>query len=166
MHVVVAAASKHGATTEIAEAIGAELIRRGLTVEVTEPAAVTKIDGYDAVILGSSVYLGRWQGSAKEMVERLGPELRARPVWLFSSGPLGDPPKPTEVSPDVAALVEATSAREHRVFPGRIDRSKLNFGERAVVAALRAHVGDDRDWDEITAWAGNIADALGATPAV
>ena len=34
MHIVVAAAGKHGATTEIAEAIATELVRRGLTAEV------------------------------------------------------------------------------------------------------------------------------------
>ena len=164
MHIVVAAAGKHGATTEIAEAIATELVHRGLTAEVTEPAAVTEVEPYDAVVLGSSVYLGRWQDSAKGMVDRLWPELSKRPVWLFSSGPVGDPPKPTEESPDVAALVTATGAREHRVFAGRIDKVNLSFGERAVVAALRAPVGDSRDWDEIKTWAGSIADALGATP--
>ena len=164
MRIVVAAASKHGATTEIAEAIATELVRRGLTAEVAEPAAVTTLDPYDAVVLGSGLYLGRWQNSAKSMVDRLGPELLKRPVWLFSSGPVGEPPKPTEESPDVAALVTATGAREHLTFSGRIDKSELSLGERAVVAAVRASAGDFRDWGEIKAWAGRIADALGATP--
>jgi len=164
MRIVVAAASKHGATTEIAEAIATELARRGLTAEVAEPAAVTTLDPYDAVVLGSGLYLGRWQNSAKSMVDRLGPELLKRPVWLFSSGPVGEPPRPTEESPDVVALVTATGAREHLIFCGRIDKSELSLGERAVVAAVRASAGDFRDWGEIKAWAGRIADALGAAP--
>ena len=164
MRIVVAAASKHGATTEIAEAIATELIRHGLAAEVVEPAAVTTLDPYDAAVLGSGLHLGRWRASAKSMVDRLGPEMLKRPVWLFSSGPVGEPPKPTEESPDVVALVAAAGAREHRTFPGELDKSKLSLGERAVVAAVRAPAGDYRDWGEITSWAGSIAAALGAAP--
>jgi menaquinone-dependent protoporphyrinogen oxidase len=93
-------------------------------------------------------------------VERAADDLAARPVWLFSSGPIGEPPKPEEDPVDVAEIVESTSARDHRVFAGRLERSRLGFGERAVVAALRAPDGDFRDWDEIRGWATAIADEL------
>jgi menaquinone-dependent protoporphyrinogen oxidase len=86
-------------------------------------------------------------------------------VWVFSSGPVGDPPKPEEDPVDVAGIVEALGARGHQVFAGKIDKSRLSFGERAIVTALRAPVGDYRDWDQIASWAGEIADALGAESA-
>lgn len=58
-------------------------------------------------------------------------------------------------------------AVDHRVFSGRIDPGRLGFAERAVVKALRAPIGDYRDWDVITAWAVEIATALGSSsPAV
>jgi menaquinone-dependent protoporphyrinogen oxidase len=82
------------------------------------------------------------------------------PTWLFSSGPVGDPPKPEEDPVDVAEVSEKTSAREHRVFSGKIDKSKLSFAEKAIVVAVRAPEGDFRDWDEIGDWANSIADSL------
>lgn len=160
MRVLVTAASKHGATTEIAAAIGEALQARGLTPTVAAPEAVDDVTAYDAVVLGSGVYAGRWLDSAKQLVERLGEDLAQRPVWLFSSGPVGEPARPEEDPHDVADLVDATGAAGHRLFPGKIERASLGFAERAITAALRVPDGDFRDWDEIAAWAGEIADAL------
>ena len=86
-------------------------------------------------------------------------------MWLFSSGPVGDPPKPEEDPVDVAGILAATKARDHRVFAGRIVKRQLRFTDRAIVAALHVAEGDFRDWTDIEAWAAGIADALGAGPA-
>jgi menaquinone-dependent protoporphyrinogen oxidase len=84
-------------------------------------------------------------------------------VWLFSSGPVGDdPPKPDEDPVDVADLLAATGAREHRIFAGKLVRKQLSFPEREIVSALRVPEGDFRDWTEIRQWAAGIADAMGA----
>jgi menaquinone-dependent protoporphyrinogen oxidase len=83
-------------------------------------------------------------------------------VWLFSSGPVGDPPKPEEDPVDVADLLAATGAREHRIFAGKLVRKQLSFPEREIVSALRVPEGDFRDWTEIRQWAAGIADAMGA----
>ena len=83
-------------------------------------------------------------------------------MWLFSSGPVGDPPKPDEDPVDVAELLATTNARDHRVFAGKLVRKQLSFPERAIVSALRVPEGDFRDWIEIRQWAAGIADALGA----
>ena len=80
--------------------------------------------------------------------------------WLFSSGPVGDPPKPEEDPVDVADLLAATAAREHRIFAGKLVRKQLSFPERAIVSALRVPEGDFRDWTEIRQWAAGIADAV------
>jgi len=160
MRVLITAASKHGSTGEIAGAIAEVLGGRGLETVVTPPEKVDDVAAFDAAVLGSAVYAGRWMKPARELVERAADDLAARPVWLFSSGPIGEPPKPEEDPVDVAEIVESTSARDHRVFAGRLERSRLGFGERAVVAALRAPDGDFRDWDEIRGWATAIADEL------
>ncbi len=160
MRVLVTAASKYGATGEIASAIGETLGRRGLEVTVVPPEEVQTVEGFDAVVLGSGVYAGHWLKPAKEFVERFGGALAGRPVWLFSSGPIGDPHKPTEDPVDVADVSQATGAREHRVFAGKLVKKHLSFGERAMVVAFRAPEGDFRDWPEIERWASSIADAM------
>ena len=163
MRILVAAATKHGATGEIAQAIADTLRDQGLDATVLEPEWVDSVDGYDAVVLGSAVYGGHWLKPARDLVGRCGPILVARPVWLFSSGPIGDPPKPEEDPVDVAELLAATGAREHRVFAGKLVRKQLSFPERAIVSALRVPEGDFRDWTEIRRWAAGIADAMGAS---
>jgi menaquinone-dependent protoporphyrinogen oxidase len=160
MQVLVTAASKYGATAEIAAAIAQVLDEHGLEATVLPPEQVEEVDGYDAVVVGSAVYAGHWLKPARELVERHAAVLAGRPVWLFSSGPVGDPPKPEEDPVDVVDLLAATGAREHRVFAGKLVRKQLSFPERAIVSALRVPEGDFRDWTEIRQWAAGIADAV------
>lgn len=160
MKVLVSAGSKHGATLEIAQAIGDELARFGHEAKVTPPEDVEGFSGIEAAVIGSGVYAGHWLPPARQLVEKNAKELAEMPVWLFSSGPLGEPPKPEEDPVDVAGLVTMVKAVDHRVFSGRIDLGRLGFAERAVVKALRAPVGDYRNWEIITAWAAEIARSL------
>ena len=92
--------------------------------------------------------------------------MRTRPLWLFSSGPIGKPPFPEAEPNDAATLTAMLHPRGSRVFPGRLDPALLTFAERAVVTAMRAPVGDARDWGEVQAWADEIATALAGDPAV
>lgn len=164
MKVLVSAGSKHGSTLEIAQAIGDELARCGHEAKVVPPEDVEGLSGIGAAVIGSSVYAGHWLPTVRQLVEKNAAGLAEMPVWLFSSGPLGDPPKPDEDPVDVAGLMTMVNAVDHRVFSGRIDLGRLGFAERAVVKALRAPVGDFRDWEIITAWAAEIAGALGSSP--
>ncbi|MGY1833090.1 flavodoxin domain-containing protein [Geodermatophilus sp. SYSU D01180] len=169
--VLVAYASRHGSTREIAEALARDLADSpaGRTVALYAAAlpAESRPDpaAWDAVVLGSAVYAGRWLPPAQELAVRCAGVLRRRPVWLFSSGPIGDPPYPPDEPQDAAALAALLAPRGHRVLPGRLDRARLGFGERAMVTAMRAPVGDFRDWDAVRTWAGDIAAALAPAPA-
>jgi menaquinone-dependent protoporphyrinogen oxidase len=160
MRVLVTTASKHGATNGISATIARTLEAKGLETTSEKPATVESLSGFDAVVLGSAVYTGRWMDDAKEFVERFGNELESKPLWLFSSGPIGDPPKPDEIPADGVKMAERTFARDHRVFAGKLDKSKLGLGEKAIVAAFRSPEGDFRDWEAIRAWAIEIADEL------
>ena len=163
VNVLVTAASKHGSTETIGKEIAVGLRNRGVYAEFCPPGDVSSLDEYDAVIIGSAVYGGHWIQPATTFVETHARALRKLPVWLFSSGPIGDPPKPDKDSIHVENIVEATGAREHRVFAGRIEHSELGFVERAMVKAVHATDGDYRDWGAVRDWTIEIADALGVT---
>jgi menaquinone-dependent protoporphyrinogen oxidase len=124
------------------------------------PDEVVALNAYDAVVLGSAVYAGRLLEPARSFIDQHAVELAGLPVWLFSSGPIGDPPLPAEVPPEAATLAERTGARGYHSFSGRLARGQLGFLERTVTKALRAPEGDFRDLDAIRAWADEIAAAL------
>jgi len=56
----VAFASRHGSTDEIARAIASELEVHSLEATVGEAGAVDSLEPFDAVVLGSAVYMGAW----------------------------------------------------------------------------------------------------------
>jgi menaquinone-dependent protoporphyrinogen oxidase len=158
MKVLVAYESKHGSTKAIAERIATTISTHDLNAvarpidEVDDPA------GYDAYVIGSAVYYGGWMKEAVEFVREHEFWLVDKPVWLFSSGPVGTsrPADPKEM----AILREAAKPRDHRVFYGDLDRDELSIGERLIVGALKAPDGDFRDWTEIEHWAEGIAEEL------
>lgn len=167
MKILVSAASRHGSTAEVADRIAGTLrsgLPGGTLVEVLPAADVGDVAGYDALVLGSSIYLGRWLEDARKLADRIAVNPPG-PVWLFSSGPIGNPAKPAGEPAEMGELVRATQAREHRLFAGRLDRHQLGFGEKAMVRALRVPEGDFRDWDAITAWGTQIATELSRTAA-
>jgi len=164
-HVLVCAAGKHNATMEIAVEI-ADRIGRVLgpgAVDVQPIGRTPPLDRYPAVVIGSAVYVGHWRPEALDFVRTNATALRTKDVWLFSSGPIGDPPMPAGPPADVEELIGLTRAHDHVVFGGRLDRRLLTWPERAVVRALRVQPGDHRDWPTIEEWAHGIGRSLAAT---
>lgn len=160
MSVLVSVASRHGATAEMGDVIVDELTAAGLDVQRVAPDDVEHVADYDAVVLGSSVYVGRLDAALRDLVRRQAGQLRMRPVWLFWSGPVGDPPVPRDVPADVDTTASRIEPREVRCFVGALDRGGLDLTERALVALTRAPEGDFRDLDAVRAWARGIAGAL------
>lgn len=157
---LVAYASKHRSTSEIAERIASVLRRRGLDAEARAVGEVSEVETYDGVVIGSAVYFARWLPEATQFLRRHRDALRAVPVWLFSSGPVGD--AGAMEPPELADLWLSISPLDHRVFAGKLDRRELGFGERLLSRAVKASEGDYRAWSEIEAWAESIADQLRA----
>jgi hypothetical protein len=161
--VLIVVASRHGATGEIGHGLARALVESDVGLAAGLEAVCVPVEQrpdpapYDAVVLGSAVYMGRWLEPARQYVAANAAELRGRPVWLFSSGPIGEPPFPADEPHDVGPLAQLIGARRHRVFPGRLDKGLLTFGERALVTAMRAPVGDFRDWDAVWSWGDEIA---------
>lgn len=161
MRMLIAVASKHGSTHEIADALADEVRQAGLDAVVAAAADAPSVAGYDAVVVGSALYMGKWLRDAQAFVDRHRQVWPTVPVWLFSSGPLGPPAAQPAAEPaNLAALLATTGARDHRVFVGKLDRSALGIGERLAIKLVKAPEGDFRDWEAIRAWAREIATAL------
>jgi menaquinone-dependent protoporphyrinogen oxidase len=164
MKVLVATASRHGATKGIGDEIASRLSSHAMIADSLPVEEVSDLSGYDAIVLGSAVYAGRWLEHARHFIDHHAAELAARPTWIFSSGPLGQPPEPDEANAvNAEPILERTGAREHRVFTGKLDMHELGFGERTVSRVVHAKEGDFRDWTAIHEWADSIATALEAT---
>lgn len=163
MKVLVTYASKRGSTAEIAEAIDRALRREGLSVECREAGEVESLEPYDAVILGSAVYMKRWRGDARHFLRKHRKALAQMPFWVFSSGPAGDPaedrPEWTE-PPRIVDKVEKLGGRGHIVFGGRLPADPRGPIEKAMVESVPEEYRDRRDWDEIRRWAIAIASEL------
>jgi menaquinone-dependent protoporphyrinogen oxidase len=159
MTILVAHAGKHGSTSEIAAAIADELLAAGLEVDLTDAGRVRDLDRYAGVVLGSAVYTKRWRASARRLLHRLERELGDRPLWIFSSGPVGE----AEVDPGwceparVLHRAQRLNLRGHVIFGGRVPQDPHNFVERAMLRNTPADKQDVRDFAEIRAWARGIA---------
>ena len=168
MTVLVTAATTNGSTGEIAQAIGTALTALGVPVVVLPPEEVRDISRYDAVVLGSAVYSGHWLPDAMDLVDRTSDAWAGRPVWLFSSGPIGKPDrgltKKMGADPvDLPHIRAVTGAREHRMFAGKLDKKDVGPVQR-IGLTLFGMQGDFRDWDAIRTWSAGIADALREAP--
>jgi menaquinone-dependent protoporphyrinogen oxidase len=155
--ILVAYASKHGATAGIARRIAERLSDRGHDARARPVEEIEALDHPDAVVLGSAVYAGSWRKEAVVFAERHATELARIPVWLFSSGPLGDHVDDDEEQPrQLEEIRRSIAPRDHRTFFGKLDIGALSFGERMIAKAVKAPEGDFRDWEDIDAWADAI----------
>ncbi len=163
MNIIVVAASKHGSTLEIAQEIGTELRQAGHNVDVFEAKEAPDAANYEAAVIGSAVYAGSWLAEAHTFVANSQAALQTIPVWLFTSGPLGEEePQPVGDPVQLPELLAQTNARGHQIFVGKLDRDKLNLGEKLIVKVVKAPYGDFRDWEAIRHWAAEIDESLRA----
>ena len=170
--VLVAFASRHGATREIAAAVVRSLLRSdagrraGLSAVLAPVQQRPDPAGFDAVVLGSAVYAGRWLEPARRYVGVVGPELRSRPTWLFSSGLSGAPLEIPRDGDDARWIGDSIGARDHRLFLGRVERRLLTAAEWRSWRQEPAATGDFRDWEAVRTWSEEIAAQLGRAQAV
>lgn len=162
MRILVTAASKHGSAQEIANAVALRLQADGCDVDQLAPDDVHSLEGYDAVVVGSSVYMRQWMEPATQLVERFHSQLRQMPVWAFSVGMSGVPKRAPQDPRHIGPVATKPFFRNHQMFAGRYDPTILTLRERSVARLAGAVEGDFRDWDEVNRWADSIAAALKA----
>ena len=160
MRILVAIGSRHGSTFEIGVRLADDLRTAGFQVDIQNASQVTSMDDYQAALVGSAVYMGQWTDDARSFIDEFRGELATMPVWVFSSGPIGDDAGASKEIPGHEAACQSLKPNGERVFPGELYRSELNVAEKIMARFAHAEDGDYRDWPEITAWAKEIADVL------
>jgi menaquinone-dependent protoporphyrinogen oxidase len=163
--VLVAYASKYGATAEIANKIGDVLNEAGIHADVKSVESAIDVSRYDAFVVGGSVYIGRMRKAARNFLKRHAGLLATKPVWLFASGTTDDKP----ADPRMAGFENPTSTKETiqriaprdtKVFAGCIDPAKASGLDKWVINKVGAKIADARDWDDISSWAQSVAREL------
>lgn len=179
MKVLVAFATRHGATKGIAERVAQTLGQRGHEVTLRPVEQADRLDEYDAFVVGSAAYMGGWLREATQFVRRNQTVLAGRPTWLFSSGPIGaetvdksgrdvlETTRPREF----AEFAELVRPRDMHVMFGAWDPTAPPVGIAERIMALTPArsalpAGDFRDWAAIEAWADRIAAELEVPVAV
>ena len=178
MKVLVAYATRHGSTHGIAERVARTLERNGLEVALERVTEDTPVMGYDAFVIGSAAYATHWLDEATRFVRRNAGLLATRPVWLFSSGPIGT----DTLDKNGRDVIEASRPKEFTEFAGKLrprdehvffgaynpDAEPVGLADRFMQVFMRfmpsvrdsIPSGDFRDWPTIDAWAEGIAAEL------
>ena len=154
--------TKYGATAEIAENIAQVLGKTGVAADVMDVKDVSGISEYQAVILGSAVYMGQWRKEMVKFVESNSTELASKMVWVFASGTTNDVDPVSDMGdrlypPKLKPAFEKIMPVEITAFHGSIQVEKLSGFEKWVIKKVNAPVGDHRDWDMIKKWAQTIS---------
>ena len=155
--VLVGYGTKMGGTVGIAERIGEVLATGGHDVTVVDAARVKKVDEYDAAVVGSGLYAGRWRKPAKRLVRRIGKTAPGLPLWLFHSGPIGDDEAhdPQPFPKWLGELEPTLDVRGKVTFGGLLGENARGFLAKSMVRNGRG--GDWRDMEAIGHWAEKIS---------
>lgn len=155
--ILVAYATKMGATKEIAEAVAKRIRSAAHQVTVLDVADVESVEQYKAVVLGSALYAARWRPEAVRFLKRNAAALARKPVWLFHSGPLGDDLSSQKAPRKVRELATRIGAEQPATFGGRLtpDTAVGFFAKKMAQGPMS---GDFRDWNAIELWANHVAE--------
>lgn len=164
MRVLLATASTYGSTKEIADAVSEELRAAAHHVTMHSAEHAGSLEYYDAVVLGSAVYIGRVLTPGRQFAARLAKEFAPKPVWVFASGLKNVTPYPLE-APFTTPKEPPYYAGRYTTFGGFVERDKLSLAERSLIGFVGASQHDERDFDLIRAWAQAVAEEMGALEA-
>jgi menaquinone-dependent protoporphyrinogen oxidase len=168
MKILVAYASRKGSTQEVASTIGEILETQGHQVSVQDCDEVLSVESYDAFVLGTGIYAGRWLPAAETFLRKFGRAIAKRPLAVFILcvrilEPNGHDHVLEHYLPKYLLIKQEVISIE--AFAGRLNTSEVDWQERWT---LTMHYDgsidhtqnmdcDYRDWSAISAWAESLA---------
>ncbi len=163
-HILVTYTTRKGTTREIAEAIGKELKAAGHEADVIEMLSVSSLAGYDGVVIGGPMYMGRMLADVGKFVRRQGEALGKLPVAGFIVGLTPVKKDPESMAYMEKALHNALAPLKpvaEAMFAGRLDPSGLSWFQKWITKNVKSPEGDFRDWAAIAAWARELPGKMG-----
>jgi menaquinone-dependent protoporphyrinogen oxidase len=161
---LIAYASSHGSTREVADEIAARLsVVHGFVTYTCAASDVDSLQGYDGVVLGGALYMGRLHAEGRDFLHRFRDELTSLPFAVFAMGPrtLAEGELASARRQLASALAKEPALRPFStmVFGGVFDPARHRFPLNRLAAS------DARDWPAIRAWADDIGHRLTALEA-
>ena len=166
--ILVTYGTKHGSTAEIATRIGERLTAAGFDTDVLHANLGIDVTKYDAMIVGSPMYAGRWLAEPALLLMANRERIGDIAIALFSVGTI-DVKHPGKLRDEHDAWMEKMFEQEDvkrnlvstATFNGAYSRSNLPAYLRFIDAIVRiAPTGDFRQWDEIERWGDEAAVTL------
>lgn len=151
-------ASRAGSTAEIAEAMGEALCGMDRLVDVVPVTDVKSLDAYQAVVVGSAIYMGRWMPPAVSFLKEHSETLKRLPLAMFTVCLTLKDPTEENIS-TVAAYLDpvldetALEPADVGLFAGRLKSENLSPLYRTMAKQMGGGDGDYRNWSAITTWA-------------
>ncbi len=159
--VLIIYASKYGSVEEVARYIAAILRDEGAACDVVAARDAVDLEGYDLIVLGTGLYMGRPHRDARHFLRDHHAALAHQPFAVFGLGPLSNEPEEKDkVRPQLEHVLEQypeLDPVEIAIFGGVIDHEKLSFPFNHMPE------GDHRDWDEIRSFALSLPIRVAAT---
>lgn len=165
--VLVAYASTHGSTQEVAEAVAETLREHGIKVDLQPARNVQRLEGYEGVVLGAPIYMFHLHKDALRFLARHQNALTGGiPIAIFAGGPFdsGDGKAAGDVWQEVRNQIDQELAKfpwlkpvSVQVVGGKFDPSKLHLPWKLLPALRQIPPSDLRDWNAIRAWASSLA---------
>ncbi|OUD14131.1 flavodoxin domain-containing protein [Thioflexithrix psekupsensis] len=156
-------ASRGGSTQGVAHAIGAELVKQGLTLDIRYLLDVKDIKPYDVVIIGAPIRMGHWLSEAQQFLTVHQNVLKNKKVALFVVCMTLHEDTP-ENRAKVLGMMQPTLALVDSIdtglFAGAMRPTKLKFFWRLLARITHVPEGDFRDYEIIRAWARGLASKL------
>lgn len=158
INILIAYASTHGSTQEVAETIAATIREQGIAVDLQPARNVRSLNGYNAVVLGAPLYMFHLHKDALQFLSKHQKAFTdGLPLAIFAGGPI-------EVDKDQWDEIRQQLDQELAKFPwlkpvavevvgGKFDPTKLHFPWNLIPALKQTPPCDLRDWEAIRGWA-------------
>jgi menaquinone-dependent protoporphyrinogen oxidase len=174
MKILVAYASVHGSTGEVAGFMGRMLRAYSVEVDVKNIKDVENIADYDACVLGSAIHGGLWLREMSVFTRRSSDRLAQKPCyfWVTCIRALEEDGLEYALTNYFDhQILEVIHARNIAVFTGKLRTDAITRQELWYLAShydgtqVPGIIKDDfRDWEAIAAWTNGIAKDLHLKP--